>query len=42
MKEDDAIEDRMVTKQIMNAQRKVEAHNFDYPQERAGFRRRCQ
>jgi len=30
MKEDDAIQDRMVTKQIMNAQRKVEAQNFDY------------
>ena len=29
MKEDEAIEDRMVTKQIENAQRKVEAHNFD-------------
>ena len=30
MKEDDAIQDRMVSKQIMNAQRKVEAQNFDY------------
>ncbi|MEO8010514.1 MAG: SEC-C metal-binding domain-containing protein, partial [Dokdonella sp.] len=30
MKEDDAIQDRMVTKQILNAQRKVEAQNFDY------------
>ena len=30
MKEDDAIQDRMVTKQIMNAQRKVEAQNFDF------------
>ncbi len=30
MKEEDAIQDRMVTKQIMNAQRKVEAQNFDY------------
>ncbi|MBX3690834.1 preprotein translocase subunit SecA [Dokdonella sp.] len=30
MKEDDAIQDRMLTKQIMNAQRKVEAQNFDY------------
>jgi preprotein translocase subunit SecA len=30
MKEEDAIQDRMVSKQIMNAQRKVEAQNFDY------------
>jgi preprotein translocase subunit SecA len=30
MKEEDAIQDRMVTKQIMNAQRKVEAQNFDF------------
>ncbi len=29
MKEDDAIEDRMVSRQIEKAQRKVEAHNFD-------------
>ena len=29
MKEDDAIEDRLVSKQIEKAQRKVEAHNFD-------------
>jgi preprotein translocase subunit SecA len=29
MKEDDALEDRLVTKQIERAQRKVEAHNFD-------------
>ncbi|MFT4256993.1 MAG: preprotein translocase subunit SecA [Pseudoxanthomonas sp.] len=29
MKEDDVIEDRLVTRQIENAQRKVEAHNFD-------------
>ncbi len=29
MKEDDAIQDRMVSKQIEKAQRKVEAHNFD-------------
>jgi preprotein translocase subunit SecA len=29
MKEDDVIESGLVTKQIMNAQRKVEAHNFD-------------
>ncbi len=29
MKEDDALEDRLVTRQIENAQRKVEAHNFD-------------
>jgi preprotein translocase subunit SecA len=29
MKEDDRIEDRMVTRQIEKAQRKVEAHNFD-------------
>ena len=29
MKEEDAIEDRMVSKQIEKAQRKVEAHNFD-------------
>ena len=29
MKEDEAIEDRMVSKQIEKAQRKVEAHNFD-------------
>lgn len=29
MKEDDAIEDRLVTRQIEKAQRKVEAHNFD-------------
>ncbi|HET9031927.1 MAG TPA: preprotein translocase subunit SecA [Dokdonella sp.] len=30
MKEEDAIQDRMVTKQIMNAQRKVESQNFDF------------
>ncbi len=30
MKEEDAIQDRMVSKQILNAQRKVEAQNFDY------------
>ena len=30
MKEGEAIEDRMVTKQIENAQRKVEAQNFDF------------
>jgi preprotein translocase subunit SecA len=30
MKEEDAIQDRMVTKQILNAQRKVEAQNFDF------------
>ena len=29
MKEDDVIESGLVTKQIQNAQRKVEAHNFD-------------
>ena len=29
MKEDDAIEDKMVSRQIEKAQRKVEAHNFD-------------
>jgi preprotein translocase subunit SecA len=29
MKEEDAIQDRMVSKQIEKAQRKVEAHNFD-------------
>ncbi|MBA8888394.1 preprotein translocase subunit SecA [Dokdonella fugitiva] len=29
MKEDDAIQDRMVSRQIEKAQRKVEAHNFD-------------
>jgi len=29
MKEDDVIEDRMVSRQIEKAQRKVEAHNFD-------------
>ena len=29
MKDDDAIEDRMVSRQIEKAQRKVEAHNFD-------------
>jgi preprotein translocase subunit SecA len=29
MKEDDALEDRMVSRQIEKAQRKVEAHNFD-------------
>jgi len=29
MKEDEVIESGLVTKQIMNAQRKVEAHNFD-------------
>ncbi|HQX26060.1 MAG TPA: SEC-C metal-binding domain-containing protein, partial [Pseudomonadota bacterium] len=29
MKEDDALEDRLVTRQIERAQRKVEAHNFD-------------
>jgi preprotein translocase subunit SecA len=29
MKEDEVIESGMVTKQIQNAQRKVEAHNFD-------------
>ena len=29
MKEDDVIESGLVTKQIMNAQRKVESHNFD-------------
>ena len=29
LKEDDVIESGMVTKQIANAQRKVEAHNFD-------------
>jgi preprotein translocase subunit SecA len=29
MKEEDAIEDRMVSRQIEKAQRKVEAHNFD-------------
>ncbi|HPF73390.1 MAG: preprotein translocase subunit SecA [Rhodanobacteraceae bacterium] len=29
MKEDEAIEDRLVSKQIEKAQRKVEAHNFD-------------
>ena len=29
MKEDDHIEDRMVSRQIEKAQRKVEAHNFD-------------
>ncbi len=29
MKEDDALEDRLVTRQIEKAQRKVEAHNFD-------------
>ncbi len=29
MKEDEAIEDRLVTRQIERAQRKVEAHNFD-------------
>jgi preprotein translocase subunit SecA len=29
MKEDEAIESKMVSKQIANAQRKVEAHNFD-------------
>jgi preprotein translocase subunit SecA len=29
MKEDDAIEDRLVSRQIEKAQRKVEAHNFD-------------
>src|SRR5690554_7189566 len=29
LKEDDIIESAMVTKQIANAQRKVEAHNFD-------------
>ena len=29
MKEEDAIEDRLVTRQIEKAQRKVEAHNFD-------------
>jgi len=29
MKEDEAIEDRMVSRQIEKAQRKVEAHNFD-------------
>ncbi|MCP2880975.1 hypothetical protein NK960_23895, partial [Salmonella enterica subsp. enterica serovar Typhimurium] len=28
-KEDDIIESPLVTKQIANAQRKVEAHNFD-------------
>ena len=29
MKDDDALEDRLVTRQIERAQRKVEAHNFD-------------
>ncbi|MGO4780767.1 preprotein translocase subunit SecA, partial [Lysobacter sp. 2RAB21] len=29
LKEDDIIESPLVTKQIANAQRKVEAHNFD-------------
>ena len=29
MKEDDAIQDRMLSRQIEKAQRKVEAHNFD-------------
>ncbi|MEO8671052.1 MAG: SEC-C metal-binding domain-containing protein, partial [Tahibacter sp.] len=29
MKEDDALEDRMVSRQIENVQRKVEQHNFD-------------
>ena len=29
MKEDDVIEDRLVSRQIEKAQRKVEAHNFD-------------
>jgi preprotein translocase subunit SecA len=29
MKEDDALEDRLVSRQIEKAQRKVEAHNFD-------------
>jgi preprotein translocase subunit SecA len=29
MKDDEAIESKMVSKQIANAQRKVEAHNFD-------------
>ncbi len=29
MKDDDALEDKMISKQIENAQRKVEAHNFD-------------
>ncbi|MCK7593950.1 preprotein translocase subunit SecA [Pseudomarimonas salicorniae] len=29
MKEDDAIEDKLVSRQIEKAQRKVEAHNFD-------------
>jgi preprotein translocase subunit SecA len=29
MKEDEALEDRLVTRQIERAQRKVEAHNFD-------------
>ncbi|HRQ66212.1 MAG TPA: preprotein translocase subunit SecA [Xanthomonadaceae bacterium] len=29
MKEDEALEDRMVTRQIERAQRKVESHNFD-------------
>ena len=29
LKEDDIIESNMVSKQIANAQRKVEAHNFD-------------
>jgi preprotein translocase subunit SecA len=29
MKEDDALEDKLVTRQIEKAQRKVEAHNFD-------------
>ncbi|WP_395794203.1 preprotein translocase subunit SecA [Aquimonas sp.] len=29
MKDDDAIEDRLVSRQIEKAQRKVEAHNFD-------------
>jgi len=29
MKEDEAIESKMVSKQIANAQRRVEAHNFD-------------
>jgi len=29
MKEDDAIQDKMVSRQIEKAQRKVEAHNFD-------------
>ncbi|MBL0029626.1 MAG: preprotein translocase subunit SecA [Rhodanobacteraceae bacterium] len=29
MKDDDALEDRMVSRQIEKAQRKVEAHNFD-------------